>query len=78
MSLANPSLDKSVTVELSFDQLKPGSVSGEILKARRINAYNDFGKKPEVAPAPFKEAKVSGKTVQLTLPAASVVVLEVK
>lgn len=78
VSLANPSLDKSVTVELSFDQLKPGSVSGEILTARRINAYNDFGKKPEVAPAPFKEAKVSGKTVQLTLPAASVVVLEVK
>ncbi len=78
VSLANPSLDKSVTVELSFDQLKPGSVSGEILKAGRINAYNDFGKKPEVAPAPFKEAKVSGKTVQLTLPAASVVVLEVK
>ncbi len=78
VSLANPSLDKSVTVELSFDQLKPGSVSGEILKAGRINAYNDFGKKPEVAPAPFKDAKISGGTVRLTLPAASVVVLEVK
>ena len=78
VSLANPSLDKPVTVELSFDQLKPKTVSGEILQAAKINAYNDFGKAPEVAPAAFSGAKVSGKTVKLTLPAASVVVLEVK
>ena len=78
LSLANPSLDKPVTVELSFDQLKPKTVSGEILQAAKINAYNDFGKAPEVAPAAFSGAKVSGKTVKLTLPAASVVVLEVK
>ena len=78
VSLANPRLDKPVTVELAFDQLKPGSVSGEILKADRINAYNDFGKAPEVAPAAFTGAKVSGKTVRFSLPAASVVVLEVK
>ena len=78
VSLANPSLDKPVTVELAFDQLKPKSVSGEILTASDVHAYNDFGKAPAVAPAAFSGAKVSGKTVKLTLPAASVVVLEVK
>ncbi len=78
ISLANPVLDKPVTVELALDEFKPKSVSGEILKAGQINAYNDFGKAPEVAPAAFDGAKISGKTVKLTLPAASVVVLEVK
>ena len=78
VSLANPSLDKAVTVELSFEQLKPKTVTAEILKASKVNAYNDFGKAPEVAPAAFTGAKISGKAVKLTLPAAAVVVLEVK
>jgi len=78
VSLANPLLDKPVTVELSFEDLKPKTVSGEILKADKINAYNDFGKEPAVAPAAFTGAMVSGRTVKLTLPAASVVVLEVR
>ena len=77
VSLANPSLDKAVTVELSFEQLKPKTVSGEILHADKVNAYNDFGKAPAVAPAPFTGAKIIGRTVKLTLPAASVVVLEI-
>ena len=77
VSLANPSLDKAVTVELSFEQLKPKTVSGEILHADKVNAYNDFGKAPAVAPAPFTGAKLIGRTVKLTLPAASVVVLEI-
>ena len=78
ISLANPQLDKSVTVELTFDQLKAKTVTGEILKASRINAYNDFDKAPEVTPAPFTDIKKNGKTLKLTLPAASVVVLEVR
>ena len=78
VSLANPQLEKPVAVELALDELKPGSVTGEILQAARINAYNDFGKAPEVAPAAFTGARLSGKTVKLTLPAASVVVLEVR
>ena len=78
ISLANPYLDKPVTVELAFDQLKPKTVTGEILKADKINAYNEFGKAPAVAPAAFTGAKATGKGVKLTLPAASVVVLEIQ
>ncbi|MBR6882169.1 MAG: alpha-N-arabinofuranosidase, partial [Bacteroidales bacterium] len=78
VSLANPYLDKPVTVELDFDSLKPRTVTGEILKADRIDAYNDFGKAPAVAPAAFTGAKASGKSVKLTLPAASVVMLEIQ
>jgi alpha-N-arabinofuranosidase len=65
-------------VELAFDQLKPKTVTGEILKADKINAYNEFGKAPAVAPAAFTGAKTTGKVVKVTLPAASVVVLEIQ
>ena len=78
ISMANPYLDKAVSVEVNFDELKPRSVSGEILKASAINACNEFGKAPQVQPARFKGARVSGKKLTLTLPAASVVVLEIK
>ena len=78
VSLANPLLDKSVTVELTFDNLKAKSVTGEILKAETINAYNDFGKAPKVVPTAFKSIRNKGKSIELTLPAASIVVLEVQ
>ena len=83
VSLANPSVDKPKTVELEFDSLKPSKVTGEILvgKGKGIDAvksHNDFGGQVQVAPAAFKDFKTSGKTVKVTLPPASVIVLEVK
>ena len=78
VTLANPLLDKEVTVEVSFDSLRPGAVTGEILKASSVNSYNHFGKDPEVAPVPLKGIRKCGKTVKVTLPAASVAVLEIK
>ena len=83
VSLANPSVDEPKTVELEFDSLKPSKVSGEVLigKGKGIEAvksYNDFEGKSVVAPAPFKDFKTSGKTLKVTLPPASVVVLEIK
>ena len=75
LSLVNPSLTETVTLELCFDALRPKTVSGEILTARDIHAFNDFGKAPAVAPAPFKGYKVSGGTLRVTLPAASIVAL---
>ena len=65
-------------MELAFDQLKPKTVTGEILQADKINAYNEFGKAPAVVPVAFTGAKATGKGVKLTLPAASVVVLEIQ
>ena len=78
VSLANPLLDKAVEVELGFDQLKPKTAVGELLTASRIQAYNHFGEAPEVAPVPFTGARCAGGKVKLTLPAASVAVLEIR
>ena len=70
--------DTTAKIAKSFDALKAKSVSGEILTAPDVHAYNDFGKEPAVKPAAFTGAKVSGGKVKVTLPAASVVVLEIK
>lgn len=78
LSLANPSLDASLEVEIEFGKMKAKSVSGEILQAPSIDSFNDFGKEPSVKPAAFKGAKITKNSIKVTLPAASVVVLEVK
>lgn len=78
IALANPSLDNEVSLELEFGKMKAKSASGEILRADAIDAYNDFGKEPRVKPAAFNGASVKGGKINVTLPAASVVVLEVR
>ncbi|MBO6082736.1 MAG: alpha-N-arabinofuranosidase, partial [Bacteroidales bacterium] len=71
-------LEEDVTLEVAFDALQPRTVSGEILQADKIQAYNEFGKAPAVAPAPFKGATLNRGVLSVKLPAASVVVLEVR
>ena len=83
VSLSNPSVTEPKTVELEFDAMKPSKVSGEILVGKgkgieAVKSHNDFGGKNVVAPTAFKDFKTSGRTVKVTLPPASVVVLEVK
>ena len=78
LSLANPRLDKQVSVEITFDELKPSAVSGEILNGREVNAHNDFVRGETVRPEAFQGARISGRKIKLTLPPASIVVLEVR
>ena len=83
LSLVNPSVDTPQTVELVFDALKPSRVTGEVLTGQgkgieAVKSHNDFGGKTQVSPAPFRDIKVSDKTVKVILPPVSVVVLEVK
>ena len=78
VSLVNPLLDKEQTLELRFDALSPKKVNGEILSAPSIGAYNDFGKAEVVVPKAFPVAKPKGGIVKVTLPAASIVVLEME
>ena len=78
LTLANPSLDEEVSLEVAFDALTPRTVSGEILRADKIQAYNAFDKAPAVAPAAFKDATLNRGTLTVRIPAASIVVLEVR
>ena len=73
ITLANPCLDKPQTVVLTLDAFRPKTVSGEILQAADVRAHNTFDKPRQVEPKAFSGAKISGSTVTLTLPPASVV-----
>lgn len=73
VTLANPCLDKPQVVSLTFDAFLPKTVSGEILQAKDVRAHNTFEKPQQVAPKAFTGSKISGRTVTLTLPPASVV-----
>ncbi len=75
VSLVNPLVDREQTVVLNFDEMKPKHIEGEILAAETIRSYNDFGKAPAVVPEAFGSFKAKGRTLTVTLPAASIVSL---
>ena len=78
---ANPDLKNGQTVLLTWDTLgkvKKENVSARILTAKRINAYNDFGKQPEVTPVEFKDFKVTDKGIEIKAPAMSIIAIAIK
>jgi len=71
----NPNKEITVTCPLIGDAVT--KVSGEVLTAKAINSYNDFGKPEEVKPVTFSGYKQNGSVLTVTMPAKSVVALEI-
>jgi len=61
-----------------FKGFKPKKVTGTILTDEDINAHNSFERPEALKPAPFTGAKITDGKLRATLPAKSVVVLEVQ
>jgi len=78
LSLANTSPQQAVTVSVKLAGLAPASVTGRVLTAPAINAHNTFAAPDAVKPTPFDGASVSGDSLQVKLPAKSVVILTLK
>jgi alpha-N-arabinofuranosidase len=77
ISLVN--IDPAKDAELLID-LRGGDytkVSGRILKSPELNSYNSFDQPDRVKPVIFNGAKVSKNILRLTMPAGSIVVLEI-
>lgn len=53
-------------------------VVGQLLTAKKINSFNDFGRDPEVKLQVFNGAKIAGGRLSVSLPAKSVVQLAIK
>jgi alpha-N-arabinofuranosidase len=73
----NPNKEAKVKIELAGSGQKE-FVRGEIITAKKINSYNDFGKDEEVTLKGFDNVKITGNSVQVELPAKSIVMLELK
>lgn len=78
VALANTSLDKKQTVTVSLDNGSVRSVSGSQLTTPALTAYNDFQHPDRIKETPFKNFKMKKGSVTSTLPALSIVVLQMK
>ncbi|MGV2496586.1 alpha-N-arabinofuranosidase [Pelagerythrobacter aerophilus] len=78
VGLTNADPKEANTVTIDLDGLKTANVSGRILTAPAINSHNTFDNPQVVKPASFNGARVRGGKLTVTLPAKSVVVLELR
>jgi len=76
ISLVNTNPDGPVTVSCTLSGAELGTPTGRILTAPSMTSHNTFDAPHAVEPAPFSGATVSGGKLSVTLPALSVVVLE--
>jgi alpha-N-arabinofuranosidase len=76
LSLVNTNPDAPVTVACAVAGADLKSPTGRILTAPSMTSHNTFDAPHAVEPAPFTGAAVSGDRLSVTLPALSVVVLE--
>ena len=67
---------RELTIRLNGAQVK--GVTGEILTAAHINDYNSFDKPETVVPQPFKDVRIRKGVLTLTMPAKSIVTLELQ
>jgi alpha-N-arabinofuranosidase len=78
ISLVNIDASKPQTVSIDMHGMTAATVSGRILTSKKLQDYNSFEQPGKIQPAVFKDAKISGGTLQVQLPPFSVVVLTLK
>jgi alpha-L-arabinofuranosidase len=78
VSIVNLDPNRAAEIATTLTGATIKSVTGEILTAPVMNAMNTFDRRDTVKPAPFSGYKLQGSQLSLSIPAKSVVVLELK
>ncbi|MGW8316883.1 MAG: alpha-L-arabinofuranosidase C-terminal domain-containing protein, partial [Bacteroidales bacterium] len=78
ISLVNFHPETSSEISIQLRGMDPDRVSGRILTADALNAHNTFDQPDAVHPVAFEGMKLKNELLTFTLPAHSVVVLEVE
>jgi len=78
ISLVNADANKVQEIAITLNGANYQSVSGRILKADKMQDYNSFENPDNIVPVVFSEVKLNGNKLTIKMPAASVVVLELK
>lgn len=78
ISLCNLDPGKSAEVNCAIEGAEPSKVSGRILTAKDMTAHNTFENPDAVKPANFSDFKLEDNILTTTLPAKSIVVLEIQ
>ncbi len=78
ISICNLDPGKPARVRCELLAVKAKKVSGRVLTAKNMNAHNTFDNPEAIGPVAFNDFKLKGNVLTTTLPAKSVVVLEVE
>jgi alpha-N-arabinofuranosidase len=78
VTLCNLNPNQPAEVAVDLQGAKAQSISGQVLTAPEMNAHNTFDQPDNVKPAEFNAFKVTNNGFVTTLPAKSVVALEVE
>ncbi|MCD2324397.1 alpha-N-arabinofuranosidase [Sphingomonas sp. IC-56] len=78
VALVNVDPNRALPITVNLAGVQAGSVEGRIVTAAAMDAHNSFDAPEVVKPAAFTGATVSGGTLSVTLPAKSVVVLQLR
>jgi alpha-N-arabinofuranosidase len=78
VGLSNLDPNQSNTVTIKLEGVSASAVTGRILTAPAINSHNTFDTPNAVKPEAFSGATVQGGNLVVTLPAKSVVALELQ
>jgi len=76
LSIVNLDPNRSAQVSMKIAGATAANINGRILTAPAMNTVNTFEKPDAVSPTAFRDFKIQGNQVTLTLPSKSVVVLE--
>lgn len=78
ISLVNIHATQVQTVKINFEKNQYKNISGRILQSAAIQDHNTFEKPETIAPKSFSGARFESDELVVTMPAFSVVVLEIK
>jgi len=75
ISLVNINPNKAEQITINLGDIKPSQITGRILTSAKLQDYNSFTDPDKIKPVPFKGAALKNGNLNITMPAASVVVL---
>ena len=78
VTLCNLNATRPASVTCDLQGASPKSVSGRVLTSSDMTAHNTFDQPDTIKPAPFNDVQLASGGFTTTLPAKSVVVLELK
>lgn len=78
ISISNIDLNDEQEITINLNGLDANKVTGRILTSKNIDDYNTFDNKEVVSTKEFNGAKISKGILKVTLPAKSIVTLELK
>jgi alpha-L-arabinofuranosidase len=76
--MTNVDPDAAHAVAIDLRGVTASAATGRVLTAPATNSYNSFEHPDVVKPVPFTGARIAGGRLSVTLPARSVVVLELR